>query len=192
MSRPAADIPGTGGRPLDDSEGPDARPIPDRIRAEILDPFIAAVCSTLAQMAQTAAEARAACATATSHSSGDVTVVLDLTPTPGAMLVLDFPGPTAQALADRVLTEAGGAADDALVRDFMGEIANVVAGQAKAMLHGTRHRFAFTYAEDHPARRTPSCSGRARRREFLIVDFASDVGDFTLRVRPAGGEAEGG
>ena len=174
---------------MDDLERPDARPVPDEIRGEILDPFIAAACSTLAEMAQTTADARDLYATATPRPAGDVTVVLDLTPTPGAMLVLDFPGPTASALADRVLAEAGGVADDAMVRDCMGEITNVIAGQAKAMLHGTPHRFAFS---------TPRVLsggelmlGTGSGREFLVVDFASDAGDFTLRLRPTEGEAEG-
>ena len=174
---------------MDDLERPDARPVPDEIRGEILDPFIAATCSTLAEMVQTTAEARAVYATATPHPSGDISVVLDLTPTPGAMLVLDFPGPTASALADRVLAEAGGAADDTLVRDCMGEITNVIAGQAKAMLHGTPYRFAFSTPKILPGR--DPMRGPDRGREFLVVDFASDAGDFTLRLCPVKGEAEG-
>jgi len=175
---------------LDDSEGPDARPIPDRIRAEILDPFIAAVCSTLAEMAQTTADAGDLYATATPRPAGDVTVVLALTPAPGALLVLDFPGSTASVLADRVLAEAGGAADDATVRDCMGEITNVIAGQAKALLHGTPYRFGFSTPKIIP--RGTAVPEMDARREFLIAAFASDAGDFTLALCPPGGEAEGG
>lgn len=175
---------------MHDRGGPDARPIPDDIRRDILDAFIAATCATLAEMAETGADARDVYASATPRPSGDIIVVLGLTPTPGAMLVLDFPGPTASALASRVLAGADGASDDAIIRDCMGEITNVIAGQAKAMLHGTPYRFAFS---------TPRIvSGRGpvpateTGRDFLVVVFASDAGDFTLHLCPAGGDAEGG
>jgi CheY-specific phosphatase CheX len=71
----------------------------------------------------------------------------------------------------------------------MGEITNVIAGQAKAMLHGTPHRFAFS---------TPRLlsggdpvPGAVAGREFLVVVFASDAGDFTLQLCPTEGEGEG-
>ncbi len=175
---------------MDDLECPDTRPIPDEVREELLDPFIVAACTTLAEMALTAAEVRETYATVTSRSVGDITVVLDLTPARGAMLVLGFPEPTAAALAGRVLAETGGGADDALVRDCMGEITNVIAGQAKAMLHGTSRRFAFSTPRIMSGRNlVPEHSTGC---EFLVAHFDSDAGDFILQVCSAQGEAGDG
>jgi chemotaxis protein CheX len=175
---------------LDDLENSDTQFTPDEARKEVLDAFIVATCSTIAEMAQSLVEVRETYATVTPRFVGDITVVLDLTPGRGAMLVLCFPRPMAAALAERVLAGAGGATDGALVRDCMAEITNIIAGQAKAMLHGTPHRFAFS---------TPRIfSGQDvsleqyTGREFLVAHFVSDAGDFTLQVCSADGEAEGG
>src|SRR5881397_517540 len=71
----------------------------------------------------------------------DVTAVIKLTFCSTGSLVLGFPRDMAQALAQRLLVDSGAEVDDALIRDCVGEIANVVAGQAKAVLHGTPYRF---------------------------------------------------
>jgi chemotaxis protein CheX len=174
---------------LSKRECPDAWPISDKDRGECLQSFIQATCTTLAEMAEVVAEVREVSTTLTPRSSGDITVVLGLTPTPGAMLVLDFPGPTASALADRVLAEVGGTSDYALVRDCMGELTNVIAGQAKALLHGTSHAFAFSTPEIMSNRNL--LPGTDPGREFLIVVFTSIAGDFTLQLCPVEREAEG-
>ena len=56
------------------------------------------------------------------------------------VLVLSFPAQTAAALAGRVLAEVAQAPDDDLVRDCMGELANVIAGQAKTLLAETPYQ----------------------------------------------------
>jgi chemotaxis protein CheX len=190
MSGPARDIPDTGERDLNKLDCPDARPISDKDREECLQAFIQATFTTLAEMAEVVADVREVYATSTPRSVGDITVVLGLTPTPGAMLVLDFPGPTASALANRVLAEAGGTSDDDLVRDCMAELTNVIAGQAKALLHGTSHAFAFSTPKIMSKR--DLLPGTDPGREFLIVMFASDAGDFTLQLCPVESVAEGG
>jgi chemotaxis protein CheX len=190
MSGPAREIPDTGEINLNKLKCPDARPISDKDREECLQSFIQATCTTLAEMAEVVANVREVYATSTPRCKGDVTVVLGLTPTPGAKLVLDFPGPTASALADRVLAEVGGTSDDALIRDCMGELTNVIAGQAKALLHGTSHAFAFSTPKIMSNR--DLLPGTATGREFLIAVFASIAGDFTLQLCPVERAAEGG
>ena len=174
---------------MDDLADSDTRPIPDEIRKEILNAFIVATCSTAAEMAQSVAEVCERCATLTPRAVGDITVVLDLRPGRGAMLVLDFPGPTAQALAKRVLAGTG-ATDDALVRDCMKEITNIIAGQAKAMLQGTPRRFAFSTPRILSGRNV--ALEQPAGREYLVAHFISDAGDFTLQVCAADAEPEAG
>src|SRR4051812_12669340 len=59
-------------------------------------------------------------------------------------LVLSFPGRTAATLARRILAEAAVDADAMMVQDCMGEVANVVAGQAKALLVGSPSHFTLS------------------------------------------------
>jgi CheY-specific phosphatase CheX len=66
------------------------------------------------------------------------TVVLGIKPATEGLLVLSFPDRTAAAITERVLADAKEEIDETLVRDCVGEIANVIAGQAKTLLAGTR------------------------------------------------------
>jgi CheY-specific phosphatase CheX len=60
----------------------------------------------------------------------------------------------------------------------VGEIANVIAGQAKAILADTPYRFTFTVPEVVAARefRPP------QSLDCLVVAFRSDQGDFALQL----------
>src|SRR5262249_58912846 len=104
---------------------------------------------------------------------------LTLPEQPG-MLVLAFPTQPAQARARRVLAETAVAVDDALVRDCLGELANVTAGQAKAMLHGSPFRITFA---------TPRVASSASRSDmawpsenWLVALLTSELGDFALQL----------
>jgi chemotaxis protein CheX len=93
---------------------------------------------------------------------------------------LSFARPTVTAIARRVLVEVADAPKDELVPDCMGEIANVVAGQAKALLAESPYHFRFG---------TPTVlSGPGLEvserpdAECLVVLFSSDLGDFALQL----------
>lgn len=95
---------------------------------------------------------------------------------PDRWLVLSAPAGTAADLARRVLG-GDGVPDPGLVRDCLGELANVVAGQAKAALFGTPGHFTLTPPEtsDGPF------PGRAGQR--WAAGIASEAGEFVLEVR---------
>jgi chemotaxis protein CheX len=154
--------------------------IDEEIRESLLEPFISAVCVTLREMMGIEAAALTSHRTAVCQTSDDVSTVLPLTFPTGGALVLSFPGPTAAALAQRMLAEVTTVVDDEMIRDCVGEIANVSAGQAKALLHGTRYQFAFT---------TPQIVAGAGQEvvpgqdlDCLVAGFGSEVGEFTLRL----------
>jgi chemotaxis protein CheX len=77
-------------------------------------------------------------------TAGNISAVLELKGEVVKLLVLSFPEATAAALAVRMLAGVTETPDDSLIRDCVGEMANVIAGQAKAMLAGTPYRFAFS------------------------------------------------
>lgn len=97
----------------------------------------------------------------------------------GGQLILSFPERTAAELARRVLvgTTAEVAAD--LIGDCMGEVANVVAGQAKTLLAGTPSHFTLST----PTVGTqPGEKGDGR----WVIRFDSDAGEFAAHVCPPG------
>jgi chemotaxis protein CheX len=113
-------------------------------------------------------------------TAGHITAWLDLTSATLCALVLRFPERAAASFAGRVLREVGTAVDAAMIRDCVGELANVVAGQAKALLHGTVHKFVFS---------TPWVTSGADADcpaggEGLVVRFDTDVGPFALQLIP--------
>src|SRR5262245_31208475 len=75
---------------------------------------------------------------------GDISAVLEIKSATGGMFVLSFPERTAAAIAERILADARTAVTDSLIRDCVGEIANVIAGQAKTLLAGTTHQLTFS------------------------------------------------
>jgi chemotaxis protein CheX len=161
-------------------ECPDAQPVSPEIRELLLEPFIAAANLTLGELAQVEPVVRSVYRTAQPRTLGDISAVLGLSSEPGEVLVLSFPAATAEALAARVLAEVTRAPEDALVGDCMGELANVIAGQAKTLLAetpyqlllGTPSVFSGAGVEVGPP---PDIGG-------LIVVFDSDEGDFALQV----------
>ncbi len=61
----------------------------------------------------------------------------------------------------------------------MGEITNVIAGQAKALLHGTPHHFSFS----PPVVTGPSAGLKLpENMDSLVLAFDSDVGGCALQL----------
>jgi chemotaxis protein CheX len=157
-----------------------ANPTSGEIRDALRDPFVAAVCATLGEMVGVEAVVRSFFPKACDAPTEGFSAVLDLQCAVAGPLLLSFPAPTASALAARILAGVTGEIDDGLIRDCVGEIANVVAGQAKAMLSGTAYQFTFAIPNvlvdgvpELLSDQEPDCLG---------ISFDSELGDFTLRL----------
>jgi chemotaxis protein CheX len=171
----------------------DVQSIPGGIHEELLEPFITAVSMTLREMASAEAVVQSAFKKKQHRTIGDVSAVLPLAFPAEGRLVLSFPAATAAALARRVLAEVMAAPDQGMVGDCVGELTNVVAGQAKALLFGSRYHFMLS---------TPTVitgTGHEIRHpegaHCLVVTFGSDLGDFALELslklaEPSAGESQ--
>jgi chemotaxis protein CheX len=171
----------------------------DEVRDKLLEPFIAATRAALGEMAGADLVVRAVYRKPMQRALGDIAAVIGLrpvsmesppsypsTPLAGercrgerAMLLLSFPRRTAAALAGRILAGVATEVDENLIRDCVGEIANVVAGQAKALLAERPVRFGFSLPqvvvnadEFHPP---PGL-------DCLVVAFTCDRGEFALQL----------
>ncbi len=154
-----------------------AAPVGAELRDSLLEPLVAAARAALGEMAGAELVVRVVSAVPPPAGPGDVTALVRLTSPTGALLVLRVPAPTAAALAARVLGQGACRLDADLLRDCVGEIANVVAGQAKTLLAGTTRAFTFALPEvtsgphDLPSARDGGC---------LAVTFGSDRGELHL------------
>jgi chemotaxis protein CheX len=164
------------------SEG--GRPVIGEIH--LLEPFVAATRAAVGEMASTEVGVRGMVRKAMHRALGDIAAVIGLSKkgsppsaaSPGS-LVLGFPQGTAAVLARRILTGVRIEVDQKLIRDCMGEIANVVAGQAKAILAETPYRFAFTL----PPAVVDAREFRAPQGlDSLVVGFTSDYGEFAMQL----------
>ncbi len=156
------------------------RPVSPEDRETLLDPFIAAASMTLSELAQTELIVRSTWRTALPRTFGDISAVLGVMPASGGVLVLSFPESTAAALAGRILAEVHQTPDAGLVRDCMGEVANVIAGQAKTLLAETPYQLVL----DTPSILSGAgCEvGSRPGTEGLAVEFGSDAGEFMLQL----------
>ena len=143
---------------------------------ELIGPFAEAVAVTLREMAGVEAVVRDAAPAAGPAGFGDVSAVLRLSTGGEGYMVLSLPAATAAALAGRVLGGVIGEPDAAMVLDCAGELANVIAGQAKTMLVGTPHH--FTFSTPRVADGDPGLPAG----EWWVAAFLSDAGEFSLHL----------
>jgi len=155
------------------------QPINDERRDDLLGPFITATCTALSEMAGAEAIVQAVHQKSPHHPLGDIAAVVGLTSAIERFLVLSFPQRTAAALAGRILAGIAQEVDEELIKDCVGEIANVVAGQAKAMLADGPYRFAFSIPQvvDDASQCLPQ-----QGLDCLVVAFSSDQGEFALQL----------
>jgi chemotaxis protein CheX len=146
-------------------------------RNEVIGVFAEAVQVAFREMAATEPVLRDSFVATGSDGLSDVSAVLPVRTTTGAgYLVLSFREQTARVLARRVLVEAAPEPDAVMIHDCVGEVLNVIAGQAKTLLHGTPHHFVLST----PAVGTeiPVLEDDVRR----VAVFDSDFGEFTLHA----------
>lgn len=144
--------------------------------SEVVDAFITAVGTALREMAGVEAFAKSVHPAGNEDAFADLSAVLKLTAGAEGCFVLSVPNRVAETLARRILTEVVPDPDPSMIRDCLGEVTNVIAGQAKSLLAGTQYHFRFatpTVVEGRPA--------DVGARDWL-VEFASDVGDFTFHM----------
>lgn len=148
---------------------------------ELVEAFSAAVPFALREMAGVAAIAGVPHVAETGDGFPGVAAAIRLTTVVGEWrLVMSFPEGTAATLAARVLAEAGVEVTPELVRDCMGEVANVVAGQAKSLLVGRPAHFTLSTPVVFAGGSVEAMASAGR----WVIPFESDVGAFEVRLEP--------
>jgi chemotaxis protein CheX len=167
---------------LDDSERAPcgASLIDGDIGVEPLKSFVTATVVAIAEMAGTEVVVREVYQKRLDSPCGDISARVRITSVAEGMFVLGFPQRTAAAIAERVLANVREEINGTLVCDCVGEIANVIAGQAKTLLAGTRHQMTFSLPQVTVGN-APS-SQPEHGRNCVLIKFCSDLGEFTIRL----------
>src|SRR5262249_43300037 len=105
-------------------------PLLPELREQILGQFISAASLALREWAGTDVEVRDVRQATRVERLGELSARLRVLSGPFSALMLSSSARTAAALARRIVTEVGAEVDDALSRDCLGEVANIIAGQA--------------------------------------------------------------
>lgn len=150
------------------------------MRDQLTEAFVTATTTAMGQWAGTEVIAREVTQTVPPEVPGTTHAVIDLAGECLSLLVMSFPLPTGPALAKRALREVSHEPDPNLVNDCLGEVANIVAGQAKALLAGTPLHFTLT---------PPRCvvggwaeAVRTTAADCVVIAFDCDLGAFSVAV----------
>jgi chemotaxis protein CheX len=143
---------------------------------ELVEAFSAAVPFALRELAGVEAVIREVGPATAAGTTAELAAVVRLASAGGEVhLILGFPQRTAEELARRILTGTAVSPAADLVRDCMGEVANVIAGQAKTLLVGRPAHFTLSAPTVLAGRAANVVDGRA-------IWFDSDAGAFTVRL----------
>ncbi len=150
------------------------------LRDELLEPFIDSTLLTLKEMAQAKVEATSVYRKLGYRIYGDYSALVSITTQSEGTLIMTFPTATAQELAKRVLAPLGVDVTEELVQSVIGEITNILVGQAKGRLSETSFRFTMS---------VPTVvAGPHHEIKYkqglpcLVTSFTGDIGDFALQV----------
>jgi CheY-specific phosphatase CheX len=112
---------------------------------------------------------------------GEIAALIPLNSATIDELILSMSVSVAETLARRMLAETGVPVDAEMMRDCLGEMANGIAGQAKALLHSTPSRITFST----PRVILPGSeeAGRRANGDCLVLKCVCDVGEFAVQVR---------
>ncbi|MCI0699863.1 MAG: chemotaxis protein CheX [Planctomycetia bacterium] len=145
---------------------------------EVIGALAEAVSTALREMAGAEPALRDSYSATGREGFADVSALLSVTTATGeGYLVLSATEPVATALARRVLAGSGRELDAGVIRDCLGEVVNVIAGQAKTLLFGTPYHFILSTPTVGSG--IPSLGNTQR----WVANFDSDFGELTLHVR---------
>ena len=148
------------------------------VRGQLVEPWLEATRAALGEMAGTEVSVKAIYKAPGQDKLGELNAVVPITSSSLRALILSFPHHTATGLARRILPEPENV-DETLVQDCVGELANVVSGQAKALLAGTPYQFTFSLPKVVVG---PNPIQLEEGETNLVIALKCDQGELALRL----------
>lgn len=157
-----------------------SQPVIAEVREKLLGPFTEATVLTMREMAGIEIAVRSVYQKTGYRMFGDISAVLGLLGKAEGSLVISFPERTAQAFVGRILASVDAAPGPSIVRDCIGELSNVIAGQARGLLADSAYQFSLSIptvisGANHEIRHKPGAP-------CLVVAFGCDLGEFALQL----------
>lgn len=158
----------------------DVQPVLSDLRDHLLAPFITATEQAFAEMAATEVKVRTVYRKSGYRMFGDISSVIGLLGDSEGSMVISFPNKVALGVARLLLQSVPGEPTEELMRDCIGELANVIAGQARSMVEKSRFPFSISTptviaGAGHEIRHKPGSP-------CLVVAFESGLGEFALQI----------
>ena len=155
-------------------------PVLEEIRTGLLGPFTSATAMTFREMAGVEIAVRSVYQKKKHKMFGDISAVIGLMARTEGAMVISFPDSSALALTKRILSGLSDEPESDAVRDCIGEVANVIVGQARGILSNTPYSFAMSTptvvsGAGHEIRHKPGMP-------CLVVAFSCELGDFALQL----------
>lgn len=113
----------------------------DRLRAELLQPFIASTIESWSLMAGVVVHTSSIFRKTESRMQGDISALIHLVGTSERLLALTMGSQVANALTVAMLNRLVAEPSDEMVCDSVGEMVNIIAGQVKSAFVGTPYEF---------------------------------------------------
>lgn len=149
------------------------------VKAEFINPFLSAIVNILATMATMSITAGKAHVTCSDVSQADITGIINMkSPQTQGTLIVSFPCDVIFDIASRMLGETF-TTIDSNITDLVGEITNMVTGQAKQIL--SEKGFDFDMAR-------PTVILGKKRLEMIaalpaiVVPFSCEKGEFYVEI----------
>jgi chemotaxis protein CheX len=157
-----------------------SEPVIAEIRTGLLGPFTTATTLTIREMACVEATVKSVYQKRKHKMFGDISAVIGLMARTEGAMVISFPELSALAVTRRILAGLNDNPSPDDVRDCIGEVANVIAGQARGILASTPYAFGMSTptivsGAGHEIRHKPGMP-------CLVVAFCSELGDFALQL----------
>jgi CheY-specific phosphatase CheX len=158
----------------------DTRPVAQDVREQLLEPFIRGVRAALGEMAGVEVAVHSVYQTSEFRRFDDVAAVVELGGATPRWLVISLTEQTATALAGRLLPTVTEDDRGKLLQDFTGEIANIVARQAKTALAASSLRITCSLPKVADASATSPIPEHCVNG--IVVVFDSAAGGLGMRL----------
>jgi len=147
------------------------------VKAEYINPFIESVSEVFENMLECTPEMGRARVAANEQEPSDLVGIIGLSGTAQCTVAIRLPLPTALAIVGKMVG-AKLESDDSAISDGVGELVNIIAGNAKAKLAG--HSLSLSLPT--VIRGSILKSSKLQGFEWLELPFSSSLGGFSLAI----------
>ena len=151
------------------------------MRAEFINPFLEAAMNVLSTMANISSKLGKPALREESGAEGDISGIIGLTGDAEGSITVSFSESCALKVVENMLGEKFEELNED-VADSMGEITNMIAGDARARLEKLGHRFVASLpsvvrGKNHKVRHI------SRGGQTIFIPFTTESGDFYVEAR---------